>query len=142
MRVMLVMAVLLLPVPAHGQSDAERMAVINGTSRSDLAAVTRRFQVIIDDLERLCPSEEGPASIPDRLVYIHQDLEEADVNETLLSRSMILHTMTASLSDFTDRQFGRCTDIWVAYSLQRQNGLSPSESMVRIHEFYGAIFRE
>ena len=120
---------------------AELLAILDDGPFRDQERVTRRFGFLLDAFTEMCPSDEGPAAIPDRLVSIHQKLQDAGLDEGLLDMANSLHRLTSQIFTITGVEHGGCTDFWVAYLIMRRDQGSPPERAVNsVFEVYRALW--
>ena len=115
--------------PAFGEelSAAETMTIIHAPGWREQERVQRRFKFLLGEFEEVCTNEKGAATIPDRLVFIHQKLKEAglDGEESLLDLSNTLHRLTqdiAGRASAAGMEPPQCSEIWVMYLMTRQKG--------------------
>ncbi|MDE2870504.1 MAG: hypothetical protein OXQ94_02265 [Gemmatimonadota bacterium] len=137
-----------LPAPAgdetaddEGLTDAEKLAAIARVGWRDRDRAVRRFEFLLDEFAQMCPSEDGAATIPDRLVSLHQLLDEAGLAEGLLDMANSLHRLTVRVYAVAGTEHGGCTDYWVLYSMgRREQGLSPEAAVDAVYEMFAAIW--
>ena len=126
-------------------SAAAKMTALHAPGSGEQERVQRRFEFLLGAFEKVCTNEKGAATIPDRLVFIHQKLKEAglDGEESLLDLSNTLHRLT---HDLTARAAAagmdppQCSEIWVIYLTARQKGQSPSEASRTVTTGIGAVY--
>ena len=130
------------PEPADpSMTEAEILTVIAEVGFRDREQTIRRFEFLLGAFSQICPSEEGPASIPDRLVSIHQLLEDAGLGDGLLDMANTLHQLTSEISVITGGEHGGCTDFWTAYAiLRRDQGLTPERAVESVAGIYRALY--
>ena len=133
--------------PAFGEelSDAAKMTVLHAPGSGEQERVQRRFEFLLGAFEKVCPNEKGAATIPDRLVFIHQKLKEAglDGEESLLDLSNTLQRLThdvAARAATAGMDPPQCSEIWVIYLTARQKGQSPSEASRTVTTGIGAVY--
>ena len=133
--------------PAFGEelSAAEKMTVLHAPGWREQERVQQRFEFLLGEFEEVCPNEEGAATIPDRLVFIHQKLKEAglDGEESLLDLSNTLHRLThdiAARASAAGMESPQCSEIWVMYLTTRRKGQPPSEASRTVTAATGALY--
>ena len=115
------------PLARSCQPRAETMTIIHAPGWREQERVQRRFKFLLGEFEEVCTNEKGAATIPDRLVFIHQKLKEAglDGEESLLDLSNTLHRLTqdiAGRASAAGMEPPQCSEIWVMYLMTRQKG--------------------
>ena len=133
--------------PAFGEelSDAAKMTALHAPGSGEQERVQRRFEFLLGAFEKVCTNEKGAATIPDRLVFIHQKLKEAglDGEESLLDLSNTLHRLThdiAARASAAGMDPPQCSEIWVMYLTTRQKGQSSSEASRTVTAATGALY--
>ena len=133
--------------PAFGEelSDAAKMTALHAPGSREQERVQRRFEFLLGAFEEACPNEKGKATIPDRLVFIHQKLKEAglDGEESLLDLSNTLHRLThdiAARAATAGMESPQCSELWVMYLTTRQKGQSPPEASRTVTAATGALY--
>ena len=123
---------LLLPLASDvlGQTrdQAEQLTIIESPSFGKRSQVKTRFGFLLDQFDRLCGIDsKRTASIADMLVFSHQKLKEAGLEETLLQTSNTLHRTTSKIESLTGGKT-KCTEIFAAYLMLRRAGHEPNEA--------------
>ena len=122
-------------------TDAEKLAAIARVGWRDRDRAVRRFEFLLDEFAQMCPAERGAATVPDRLVSLHQQLDEVGLAEGLLDMANSLHRLTAQVYSLAGTEHGGCTDFWVLYLMaRREQGLSPEAAVDAVYEVFAAIW--
>ena len=125
----------------EGLTDAEKLAAIARVGWHDRDRAVRRFEFLLDQFAQMCPAEKGAATVPDRLVSLHQQLDEVGLAEGLLDMANSLHRLTARVYSVAGTEHGGCTDYWVLYLMaRREQGLSPEAAVDAVFETFAAIW--
>ena len=122
-------------------TDAEKLTAIALVEWRDHDRAVRRFEFLLDEFAQMCPAENGAATVPDRLVSLHQQLDEVGLDEGLLDMANSLHRLTAQVHTLAGTDHGGCTDYWVLYLMaRREQGLSPAEAVDAVYDLFAAIW--
>ena len=87
----------------------------------------------------------GRASVPDKLIFVHNKLKDAglDGEESLLQWSNTAHRMMAEITSSAqaaNMPTPTCVEIWTMYLTLRQQGYSSLESRQSVGALAGGIF--
>ena len=125
----------------EGLTDAEKLAAIARVGWRDRDRAVRRFEFLLDRFAQMCPAEKGAATVPDRLVSLHQQLDEVGLAEGLLDMANSLHRLTTRVYSLAGTEHGGCTDYWVLYLMaRREQGLSPEAAVDAVYDTFAAVW--
>ncbi len=136
-----------LAADVHAQSTAHMLAVVNETSRREMAEVEKRFDRILKAANKTCADKPAERNIASVWVELHKVIKSSgrQWGETLLDFSDNLGVIADSLG----RHYAsigkrvpvpaRCNEPWATYTTARQKGMKQSEAVKYTIELFRAL---
>ena len=122
---------------------AYKMMVITDLDYDEQDAAEKRFRFVLPRLAMACPDSPEVGAVADRLVKVHQLLDEAGLGreESLLKLTNTLFGMTNDVHAM-GASAGvpiKCAETWAMYISGRQNGMTPEKARSAITSIIRAL---